>query len=147
MDDNCVLEFLSSYYLLVQWTLHETAVTMHLWQLVFTNKVTFGSWILAFGLWLFHPLLRGGSRGHGGPMPTLLLLVISILGLPWAYSARSYSDAAHISTWITASCPANTEHSNLQIVFVQCSASNTKADSEGKGLRETTIQWVTLQSA
>ena len=59
-----------------------------------------------------------------------------------ALSARSYSDAAHISLWITASCPTNIEHSNLQLPRDSfCgSASNTKPDSEGKGLRETTIR-------
>ena len=40
-----------------------------------------------------------------------------------ALRACSYSDTAHISIWITVSCPANIKHSNLQLrrtVLWQC---------------------------
>ena len=46
-----------------------------------------------------------------------------------------------ISIWIDASCPANIKHSNLQLPIKRqfCgSAKNTKVDSKGMGLQETT---------
>ena len=48
----------------------------------------------------------------------------------------SFSDAAHISMWITALCPANIKHSNLQLPRQFCgSASNTKAKGRGSEKR------------
>ena len=63
-----------------------------------------------------------------------------------ALSAQSYSDTAHISI-IVNHCFMSCKHKALKSAvpkrqFCGC-ASNTKADSEEKGLRETTIRWIT----
>ena len=80
--------------------------------------------------------VRGGSGGggHGGPIPPPFGTEQAQNAEVYrALSARSYSDAAHISLSITASCPANIKHSNCsykETVLWQCLS--TKADSERK---------------
>ena len=67
-----------------------------------------------------------------------------------AFSARSYSDATHITTLClyVDHCFMSCKHTAVKSVAPKrhhcASASKTKADSEGKWLRETTIR-VTLQ--
>ena len=81
--------------------------------------------------------------GHGGPMPppfgTEQALNTEVYH---ALSGRSYSDTAHIS--IMNHCSMSCKHKALKSAAPRrqfCgSASYTKADSEGKGLRETTIR-------
>ena len=55
--------------------------------------------------------------GHGGPMPPPPFGIEQALiaEVYCTLSAYSYSDAVHISIWITASRPANIKHSNLQL--------------------------------
>ena len=64
-------------------------------------------------------LYRGESRSGGGAWgahaPPFGTEQVQNAEVYRALSARSYSDAAHISLSITASCPANIKHSNLQL--------------------------------
>ena len=106
--------------------------------------ISMNEWL--WGVCIMHAVSsRGGSRGaHTGPPPSS--------GLSWrdtrievchALSARSYFDAAHISIWVAASCPAYTERSNLQLPSWRDSsvaAPQTQSWFRREGLRETTIR-------
>ena len=83
-----------------------------------------------------------------GPMPPLPILrdwaSAKHGGLTRALGACSYSDAAYISTWITASCFC--KHKEFKTATAKrqfCGgASNAQVDSEERGLPETTIRWI-----